>query len=221
MLEKLKAEMGTYDFSAQYQQAPVPAGGNMIKWEWFALLFRSAAATRWRHHRAELGYGFDDERACELLGRHHGSDRQDTAPSRCSISCAGAGSSRSCSARSIKAAQCHRPKSILIEDHASGTALQQTLKRDGYTVIPIKPKGDKVMRMRAHTATLESGKVLLQKGAPWLDEFRCEVLAFPYGKHDDQVDALSQLMTWAEDRRIPKCSVRHLAVGDMSESACA
>ena len=63
-------------------------------------------------------------------------------------------------------------KTILIEDHASGTALQQNLKRDGYTVIPIKPKGDKVMRMRAHTATLEAGKVFLRKDAPWLDELR-------------------------------------------------
>ena len=39
--------------------------------------------------------------------------------------------------------------------------------------------------------TLEAGKVLLKKGAPWLDELRAEMLAFPYGKHDDQVDALS------------------------------
>ena len=80
--------------------------------------------------------------------------------------------------------------------------------RDGYTVRPIKPKGDKVMRMRVHTPTLEAGKVLLKKDAPWLDELRTEVLAFPYGKHDDQVDALSQLMTWAEDWRVPKYSIR-------------
>jgi predicted phage terminase large subunit-like protein len=63
------------------------------------------------------------------------------------------------------------------------------------------------MRMRVHTPTLEAGKVLLKKGAPWLDELRAEVLAFPYGKHDDQVDALSQLMTWAEDWRIPKYGI--------------
>ena len=64
------------------------------------------------------------------------------------------------------------------------------------------------MRMRVHTASLEAGKVLMKKDAPWLDELRTEMLAFPCGKHDDQVDALSQLMTWAEDWRIPKYSVR-------------
>jgi hypothetical protein len=28
--------------------------------------------------------------------------------------------------------------------------------------------------------------------APWLDEFKKELLSFPKGRHDDQIDALSQ-----------------------------
>ena len=65
-----------------------------------------------------------------------------------------------------KAAQCHRPKTILIEDQASGTALQQTLKQDGYTVKPIKPNGDKVMRMRVNTPTLEAREGAAEKRCP-------------------------------------------------------
>ena len=34
-LNELKASMGSMEFSAQYQQAPVPIGGNLIKWSWF------------------------------------------------------------------------------------------------------------------------------------------------------------------------------------------
>ena len=34
-LDELKTSMGSMEFSAQYQQAPVPIGGNMIKWSWF------------------------------------------------------------------------------------------------------------------------------------------------------------------------------------------
>ena len=75
------------------------------------------------------------------------------------------------------------------------------MKSEGLAVKPIKPKGDKVMRMHAHIASLEAAKVFLRKDSRWLDEFRCELLAFPHGKHDDQVDALSQLMTWDEERR--------------------
>ena len=116
VLERLKAEMGTYDYNAQYLQAPVPLGGNMIKWEWFVYFSDQPTATRGRHHRAELGYGFDDERACELFGWHHGSDRQDTAPSMCSTSCAGAGSSRTCCARCEK-----RPSAIGLNRSSSRT----------------------------------------------------------------------------------------------------
>lgn len=34
------------------------------------------------------------------------------------------------------------------------------------------------------------------EGAAWLDAFKAEILAFPFGQHDDQVDALSQLLSW-------------------------
>ncbi len=36
-LEDLKRSMGSTEFSAQYQQQPVPPGGNLIKWDWFLL----------------------------------------------------------------------------------------------------------------------------------------------------------------------------------------
>jgi hypothetical protein len=35
VLDGLKTAMGSATFSAQYQQAPVPAGGHMINWNWF------------------------------------------------------------------------------------------------------------------------------------------------------------------------------------------
>src|SRR3954471_8917194 len=34
-LDELKASMGSMEFTAQYQQAPVPIGGNLIRWSWF------------------------------------------------------------------------------------------------------------------------------------------------------------------------------------------
>jgi predicted phage terminase large subunit-like protein len=64
----------------------------------------------------------------------------------------------------------------------------------------IKPEGDKVMRMSAQTAKIESGAVHLPKGARWLDDLRSEVLAFPQGLHDDQVDSISQALNWMSAR---------------------
>ena len=34
-LERIKAEIGSLQFSAQYQQSPVPPEGNLVKREWF------------------------------------------------------------------------------------------------------------------------------------------------------------------------------------------
>ena len=50
--------------------------------------------------------------------------------------------------------------------------------------------------MNGETAKLEAGSLILPKSAPWLDEFLEEYRAFPGGKYDDQMDALSQFLNW-------------------------
>jgi hypothetical protein len=35
VLDDMKIQMGSATFSAQYQQSPIPPGGNMIDWNWF------------------------------------------------------------------------------------------------------------------------------------------------------------------------------------------
>ena len=57
------------------------------------------------------------------------------------------------------------------------------------------------MRLEGQSAVIEAGHVLLPERAPWLDDFLLEVLAFPYGRYDDQVDSLSQFLTWASAQR--------------------
>ena len=37
VLDDIKETLGSYHFAAQYQQNPLPAGGNMVKWEWFQI----------------------------------------------------------------------------------------------------------------------------------------------------------------------------------------
>jgi hypothetical protein len=37
VLDRIRAEIGTLMFSAQYQQRPVPVEGNLIKRDWFRL----------------------------------------------------------------------------------------------------------------------------------------------------------------------------------------
>ena len=44
---------------------------------------------------------------------------------------------------------------------------------------------------------------ITHKDASWLAEFLREILAFPAGRHDDQVDALSQFLAWTSTDRPP------------------
>lgn len=82
---------------------------------------------------------------------------------------------------------------LLIENKGSGMSLNQDLKREfSIHPVPISPIGDKVMRMNAQAARIESGAVHLPRRATWLSEFQREVMAFPRGQTDDQIDALSQ-----------------------------
>jgi predicted phage terminase large subunit-like protein len=60
----------------------------------------------------------------------------------------------------------------------------------------ITPTANKVARMEAAMISVAAGKVLLPKSAPWLEDFEAELRAFPEGKTDDQVDALSQAVKY-------------------------
>src|SRR5205085_12221713 len=74
---------------------------------------------------------------------------------------------------------------------------QELTGRDGLSAVTrYKPEADKVMRMHAQTAAIEDGRVLLPTEAPWLDDYLHELMLFPRGKYDDQVDSTSQFLDW-------------------------
>jgi predicted phage terminase large subunit-like protein len=75
-----------------------------------------------------------------------------------------------------------------------GLSLIQDLRREQIYAIDVDPDGEKAMRMAAQAAPIEAGAVHLPTQAPWLDEFKKEILSFPLSKHDDQIDALSQAL---------------------------
>lgn len=193
-LQKLKLAMGSAAFSAQYQQAPVPPRGHMVQWNWFGI--------------------YDD-----LPGKTNG-DRivqsWDTASKATELSDYSVGITARVGREAVHILDVFRERldypalkkrtvaekkrwqadDLLIEDKGSGISLIQDLKKDGCFAIAIRPDADKVVRMSACSARIEAGAVFRPARAPWLDDFRTELLAFPHGVHDDQVDALSQLLNW-------------------------
>lgn len=92
-------------------------------------------------------------------------------------------------------------KAIGIEKVATQTiTLQNVQKETNLYTIPLKPESNKNFRTIHITLLLQQGKVYFRKYAAWLEEFERELLLFPNGKHDDQVDAFAYIPQVMETR---------------------
>ncbi|MCW3988645.1 MAG: phage terminase large subunit, partial [Candidatus Bathyarchaeota archaeon] len=105
----------------------------------------------------------------------------------------------------IEQAEAYSPRVILIEDRGSGQSLIQVLQSEtNLPIVAVKPgKRSKEVRAEPLAAWYEAGKILHPKDskeAPWLEDFEDELLAFPYGRYDDQVDAMSQGVEWIMEK---------------------
>jgi len=194
-LELLRKEVGSELFSAQYQQSPVPAGGAMIKRNWLKYYDQPPE----RSSRAQVIQSWDTaakdgahnnwsvcttwlllDKHFYLLdltrGRYEYPRLRQTA---------------------IALAERFKPRAVLIEDASTGVALAQEL-RDvlPYPVKPIAVERDKVGRLFVQQAKFEAGLVLFPKGASFLPALETELLTFPQGKTDDQVDSISQALAY-------------------------
>ena len=86
--------------------------------------------------------------------------------------------------------------SILIEDKANGSAAIDSLQQSYSGIIPVTPAGGKESRLHGASKPIRKGKVYLPRGAIWLDSYINEFTSFPNGKHDDQVDATTQVLNY-------------------------
>jgi predicted phage terminase large subunit-like protein len=198
MLEQIRRTIGEYNFAGQYQQAPTPLGGGLVKAVWFS-----------HYAPSELPQNFDQT-----------VQSWDTANKASELSdfsvCTSWGISskelylldvfrRRLEYPELKRAvreqyERFRPSVVLIEDKASGTQLIQELTREGlYAVTRYKPQFDKVMRMHAQTAMIENGFVRVPEKVAWLAEYLSEMTVFPNGRHDDQVNSTAQMLDWFKD----------------------
>ncbi len=92
-----------------------------------------------------------------------------------------------------------RPNVVLVEDRGSGKTSKQTLRAQ--TLLPIvgvQPVGSKVARAKLVTGMCEAGRVIIPP-VPWGDDLLDELVRFPSGPHDDQVDAFVYALRYVID----------------------
>jgi predicted phage terminase large subunit-like protein len=192
ILQESKQDLGTYGYSGQYMQNPVPEGGGKIKRDWFEFINESdlppvrfdlwidGAYTK-NTENDPSGFMIAGEYRGILYIKHAVSKHMDMPeclkfiPEYCNL---------------------HRltPLSkIYIEPKATGLSLIQMLKANTrYNPVKIRSKlvtEGKESRIQTAAPKVESGRVVLVNGS-WNDNFISELIGFPNMEHDEFVDLL-------------------------------
>ncbi|MEE1656949.1 phage terminase large subunit [Microvirga sp. CF3062] len=200
ILEQMRRSQGSLTFSAQYQQAPVPPEGNIVKREWlrtysqrpssFDMVIASwdTASTLSETSDYSVGTlwgakGLDFYLLDLVRGRFEVPELRREV---------------------LRLSQTWKTDQTIIEDTDIGRAITQDLRRSGeWRAILRRPRFDKEARFLAQSARFESGQVHVPQDAPWLAGWLDELLAFPNGRHDDQVDSTSQALDYLTARTHP------------------
>jgi predicted phage terminase large subunit-like protein len=82
----------------------------------------------------------------------------------------------------------------MVEEAATAIGLIEELRFEVGGISAIKPDRDKISRMSLASAVFEARQVHLPERASWLAELEAELFSFPAGRHDDQVDSISQAL---------------------------
>ncbi|MBA2380231.1 MAG: phage terminase large subunit [Blastocatellia bacterium] len=191
-LLRIKAKIGSYSFSALYQQRPVPRDGGIFKRKWFTrIVERAPVGLRWcraydlavsSKTTADYTASFRcalDEKTGDLYIADGFRARIEFPDQR----------------RYVIARITEEKDTVhAIEKALHGQALVQDLLRDRSlmrkSIRSVRADADKLTRALPWASRAEEGKVVLVRGS-WIDEFLEEVCRFPEGRHDDQVDAVS------------------------------
>lgn len=198
-LKEIQNTLGNYNFQAQYQQSPIPEKGNVINFDWFK---RYTELPKNERGRLRIIQSWDT-----AMTAHDGSDY--------SVCITAQVINKQYYIRDVfrkkllfpdlvkevkRLKSLYNAREVFIEDKASGVELIQLLHRQGVPGIQaIKPEGSKEDRITAQSTLIENGRVFIPESAPWIEEFKREVNAFPRGAHDDQLDALTQLLKREEE----------------------
>lgn len=83
---------------------------------------------------------------------------------------------------------------IYIEDKANGPAVIAVLRKEVPGIVPVQPEGGKLARANAVSGMIEAGNVYLPRHAAYTGDFVESFSAFPFGTHDDDVDACTQAL---------------------------
>jgi predicted phage terminase large subunit-like protein len=205
VLAEIRMAIGPWAFEAQYQQNPTAPEGNLVRWSKIPTYEEAP-------DREELLYVVQSwDVAVTANPRSHFSVCTTWGRGRDSWLLLDLLRLRLEYPEMLAAARLHRrkwqPDVVLIEQAGAGRPFLDDFRRDQRKATPERddppwraigwqPKTDKETRLAGQTDILENGMIRLPATAPFLAELKREMMAFPNGRHDDQVDSVSQFADW-------------------------
>jgi predicted phage terminase large subunit-like protein len=186
--DQLRNSMGTSNFYAQYQQSPVPPAGNLFDWKWFRptldppefseviMSLDVAASNASGDYSAFTIWGHRDGNWYLMAAYRFQYELPEVRNTL------------------LRLDKQYRPDLIVVDGVGVGQGLVQQLNYEGIRHIKGAKGSGKVVDAEAIAPIIEGGRVFYLQNAPGLAAFREEVIAFPKGKYDDQVDSMVQFL---------------------------
>lgn len=210
--EAKRREVGPHVWSALYQGSPTPASGGFFKKSWFK--YYQLAGDRveipgrgslpisglWRFATADLATSVRSQADYTVIGAWGYSAEWKT------LFLLGLFRERvegPALIPALKGMCAKHDLAVVFLEKTGGFMLStvQAARKEGLPVRDIKADTDKITRALPATARLESGEVLFPVGAAFLPELEAELLKFPKGSHDDQVDVVAYAVRVFESLR--------------------
>jgi predicted phage terminase large subunit-like protein len=207
---EIKRDLGSQAAAAQLQQRPTPGTGNIFKRDWFAERWLTLPEGLFTVISADCT--FKDSASADFVaihvwgiagGKFYLLDRI----------CDRMGLPETIRCMLTLAARWPHATAKLIEDKANGPAVEQMLRDKMPGIIMMEPArmgGSKVGRANSVSPLAEAGDVILpaanaqlavgKNGTStvltyeWIDDMVESVCAFPFARHDDDVDAMTQAL---------------------------
>lgn len=197
--ERTKRAVGTYVWQALYQGSPKSTGGSLINVDKIDVIPHHQVVYKDNHgflqtlERAMVIQSWDlaftgkgDYVAGQVWANISGTwILIDRVHERATFT-------RTVSLVQMLAARWPQTSRILVENAANGAALLDTLKKNAI-ITPVNPRGSKEARALAIQPYIDQGLVKVVDQV-YSDELFNEWRDFPFAKHDDQVDAMTQAL---------------------------
>jgi|HubBroStandDraft_6_1064221.scaffolds.fasta_scaffold00012_123 predicted phage terminase large subunit-like protein len=214
-----RGEISSSSFSSLYQQNPVPMGGAIFAPAWFEHRYDQLPRSRVEPNTAQYEV-VRQVRMENCLIEHRPYDPPPLVVIQACDSAwkTGLTNDRSCIATlasdmvdiyvtdvwfgrlqfpdlrrvMVELFEKHQPSRLYVEEASSGFALVSDLRAStGIPIIGVPPgRESKEARAESVTGFFEAGRVKFPRNATWMQELLGEFLRFPYGRHDDIVDAV-------------------------------